>query len=64
MSLLRLIRTVHAIAVQLAGPRFGQIAVPDLVGLLAQRDALQLATAAVIEQAQLDAVACSRTARS
>src|SRR4029079_1785453 len=56
MALLRLIRTVHAIAVELAGPRFGQVAMPDLIGLLAQRDALQLAPPAIIEQAQLDAI--------
>ncbi len=55
MAVLRLVRAVHAIAVQLPRPRLGQVAVPDLVRLLAQRDALQLAPPAAIEQAQLDA---------
>src|SRR4029078_2112101 len=63
MALLRLIRTVHAIAVELAGPRFGQVAMTDVIGLLAQRDALQLAPPAIIEQAQLDAFRMLREQR-
>ena len=35
----RLVRAVDAIAVELAGPHVGQVAVPDHVGLLGQRDA-------------------------
>jgi hypothetical protein len=54
MTLLRLIRAMDPIAVELAGSRFGQVAVPDLIGLLGQADALQLAPTATIEEAQLD----------
>ena len=55
MALLGLVRTVHAIAVD--EPRRGafEVAVPDLVGVLGQRDALELALAGGVEQAQLDA---------
>ncbi len=43
------IRPMHAIAIQLAGTCVGQIAVPDLVGIFGERDALLLA-ATVVEQ--------------
>src|SRR5947207_4235081 len=48
-------RAVDAIAVQQARASIGQIAVPDEVGALAQLHALELAPAARIEQAELDA---------
>jgi len=51
MSRGRLVRPVHAIAVKLPRPRVGQIAVPHLVGVLGQRDALGLA-AGVVEKTQ------------
>ena len=44
MALLRLVRPVHAVAVDRAGPRVRQIAVPDLVGVLGQLDAFELAS--------------------
>ena len=55
MALLRRVFPVHPIAIYGAGPRIRQITVPNLVGVLRQRDALELALAAGIEQAQLDA---------
>ena len=45
---------MHAIAVDRAGPRIGQVAVPDLVGVFGQLDALDLALACGVEQADLD----------
>src|SRR5206468_10702944 len=48
------IRTVNAIAVQESRPRFRQIAVPDPVGALGKRKALELAATARIEDGQLD----------
>ena len=50
----RIVRSVDAIAVELPRPHVGQVAVPDLMGHLAQGHAMQLAPAAVVEQAQLD----------
>ena len=50
----RLVGAVHAIAVDRARPRIGQVTVPDLVGILRQGDALDLAPAALVEQAELD----------
>ena len=62
---LRIVGAVHAIAVELAGLRVGQIAVPDILGALRQRDALDLAPSGRIEQAELDLLGgASRTARS
>ena len=45
---------VHAIAVDGAGPRIRQIAVPDLVGIFGQLDTVELVAAGRIKQAQLD----------
>ena len=42
MALGRLVRAVDAVAVELAGQHVGQVGVPDLVGLLGQRDPLRL----------------------
>ena len=50
----RLVGTVHAVAVDRARPCIGQVTVPDLVGVLRQGDALDLAPAALLEQAELD----------
>ena len=59
------IRAVHAVAVEQPGPRFGQVAVPDLVGVLRERDALDFAPALRIEEAELDFLSrAARTARS
>ena len=47
-------RTVHTVAIQLAGPDVGQITVPDHVGLLGQRNHQRLGfRLGRIEQAQL-----------
>ncbi|MCY1352256.1 hypothetical protein D9M69_385450 [compost metagenome] len=46
--------TVHPVTVDLPRVGIGQVAMPDLVGVFGQVDALQLGFAAGIEQAQLD----------
>ena len=51
---LRLIGAVHAIAVKLAGSDVRKIDVPDVVGAFRHRDALGLALALAVEQAQFD----------
>ena len=43
VSVLRLVRPVHAIAVKLPGADAGDMPVPDIAGSLRQRDALELA---------------------
>src|SRR5947199_7206433 len=48
------IRTVNAITVQESRPRLRQIAVPDPVRALGEREAFQLAATARIEDGQLD----------
>ena len=48
-----LVGAVHPVAVDRAGPRVRQIAVPDLVGVFRQLDALEFALASLIEQAEL-----------
>src|SRR5512140_2592782 len=53
MAFVRRVGAMDAIAVQQARSRFRQVAVPDLVGALAQRDALQLASSGGIEDAEL-----------
>jgi len=45
-----LVRTVHAVAVYRAGPGVGQVAVPDLVGVLGHLEAVDLLPALDIEQ--------------
>ena len=59
MTVLRVVGPVHAIAIDLTGVGVGQVAVPDLVGVLGQFDALDLGFTAGIEQAQLHFVACA-----
>ena len=51
---LRRVGTVHPVAVDGAGARVWQVAVPDLVGVLGQLDAVELRAARGVEQAQLD----------
>ncbi len=53
VPVLRLIGSVHAVAVDGAGPGLGQEAVPDLVGVFRQVDAADLGLARIVEQAQL-----------
>src|SRR5687767_3262237 len=53
MALLRRIRSVHAIAVYRTGTGVGQIPVPHLVGVLRQRNPLELAFSRAVEKAQL-----------
>src|SRR5262249_13841708 len=51
-----LVGTADAISVAQPGPRFGEVAVPDLVVALLQPDTRHLAIARrIVEQAQLDA---------
>ena len=45
---------MDAVAVELAGRDVVEIAVPDVLGALRQRDALELAPALTVEQAKLD----------
>ena len=54
VAVLRVVGAVDAVAVELPGPHVGQIAVPDLVGVFGQRDAVGLAPALLVEEAQLD----------
>src|SRR5438128_1600630 len=56
----RLIGTVHAVAVELAGRYVGQVAVPDVVAAIRQREALELAPPLGIEQAQIDLLGIGR----
>src|ERR1051326_1906183 len=51
---LRRVGTVHPVAVELPRRDIGEIAVPDVLGALGQRDASGLAAAVAVEQAQLD----------
>ncbi len=54
VSGLGLVRSMHSIAVDGAGAHIDQVAVPDLVGVLGQLDALDLGLTVGVEQAQLD----------
>ena len=56
MSLGGLVRTMYSIAVEKSGTSLGQIGVPDIIGTLRHVDALDLAAALRVEQAQLDAL--------
>ncbi len=53
MTILRIVRAVHAIAVDLARVRIRQIAVVNLVCVFRKFDALQFDFASGVEQAQL-----------
>src|SRR5690606_22406422 len=63
VALVRGVGAVHPVAVEQPGPRVGQVAVPDEVGALAQLDALDLAPALGVEQAQLDPLGVLRIQR-
>src|SRR3954454_21702744 len=56
----RLIGAMDAVTIDGAGPRVGQITVPDLVGLFRQGDTLQYASSVPIEPAQLGLGGASR----
>src|SRR5207253_5523297 len=62
-SPLRVIWSVDAVAIGLAGRHVIEIAVPDILCPLRQRDALDLAAAVAIEQAQLDLLGVRREQR-
>src|SRR5262249_45409701 len=47
-----LVRAVNAIAIECPWPRIGEVAVPDLVGVLRQAEAFDLPLAGAIEQAK------------
>ena len=49
-----LIRSVHAVAIELAGDHVGEVAMPDVFRALRQCQALKLAAALAVEQAELD----------
>src|SRR4051812_47206658 len=53
-ALLRLIRAVHAVAIELSGRDVVQVAMPDVFAAFGQRDAFQFALALVIKQTKLD----------
>ena len=55
---------MHAVTVELARGDVVEIAVPDVLGALRQRDALDLAPALAVEQAELDLRRWPRTARN
>lgn len=63
MAVVRLIRTVHAIAVKLSRRNVVEIAVPDVLGSFRQRDAFELAPALAVEQAEFDAGGVGRKQR-
>src|SRR5215470_10455472 len=50
----RVVRTIDAIAIDLAGHDVRKITVPDVVGALGQSDAFEFAPAETVEQAKLD----------
>src|SRR5690242_15300144 len=54
VALLGLVGSVRTNAIEQARPRLGKVAVPRLVGVLAQLDAVHFAPAVGIEQTQLD----------
>src|SRR5690606_28836281 len=54
---------VHAVAIDEPGARLRQVAVPDLVGALVERDAPDLVASVVVEQAQLDQQRVAREQR-
>jgi hypothetical protein len=56
VAVARLIGAMDAVAVEQPGHGLGQIAVEHLVGVFGQRDAVDLAPAAGLEQAQVDAL--------
>ena len=63
MAVLGCVGAVHAIAVELPGRDIVQIAMPDVLGAFRQLDALELAAALIVEQAQLDLLRVGREQR-
>ncbi len=63
MAVLRRVRSVRAIAIQHAGGRVRQIAVPDFVGVFRQRVARDLMASGWLEQAQIDPLCVRREHR-
>src|ERR1700751_1035293 len=63
MTVRRIERAVHAVAVKQVRTGIRQINVPDLVGVFRKRDPRLLMTAGSIEQAQLDVLGVSRKNR-
>ncbi len=55
MAALRVVGPMDTVAIQQTRPCFGQVTVPDHVGMLAHVDALDFMLAGRIEDAQLDA---------
>ena len=54
MTTLRIIRAVNAIAVELTRSCIRQVGMPDLVGVLGELYAVELALTGLVEQADLD----------
>jgi len=57
---LRLITTVDAVSVNSGRSNVRQVTVPNLVGVLRERDSLEFTFASLVEQAQLDFGSVSR----
>ena len=49
VSLVRIVGTMDAVSVEESGPRLGQVAMPDLIGLIFDPHAMQFAAACLIE---------------
>lgn len=63
VAFLRIVRPVHTVPIQQSGARFGQIAVPNLVRILGQRDLFEFAPPARVEGAQFDLLGMRREER-
>src|SRR5262249_22641980 len=63
MAVFGLVRTVHAIAIELAGRHVVEVTVPDILRALRQFDAFELAATLVVEQAKLDLLRMRREQR-
>ena len=63
VALVRLVGSMHAIAVDCSRRDPGQIAMPDLIGVFRQVDADGLTLALLVEQADLDSVRMRREQR-
>ena len=62
-SALGVIWTMNPVTVELSGGDVVETAVPDILGALGQRDALDLAPAMAVEQAELDSFRVGREQR-
>ena len=54
MALVWIVGAVESVSVDKSGARFGQVAMPDLVGLFLDADAVQFAAAVAVEKAEFD----------